>query len=212
MPEDNNTKLPTDPDLLDHNYDGIQEFDNPTPSWWHVIFAGSMIFALLYIPVMHLSPLTKTRYESLAKAEEVALERQFGELRTLELNEDKVAKALENEQWVGMGESIFQERCVLCHDVGGPGKAGLGLNLTDNVYKNITSVQEILDVLDEGIGVAMPSQRANLNETEMALVTAYVVTLRNTNHPDGIAPEGVEIPPFFAGAASGAESEMTPGG
>ncbi len=212
MPEDTNTKLPTDPELLDHNYDGIQEFDNPTPSWWHVIFAGTMIFSLMYIAVMHLSPITKTRYEKLTKTEEAALEKQFGELRNLPFDETKVAKALENEQWVGMGEAIFQERCVLCHDVGGPGKAGLGLNLTDNVYKNITSVQEILTVLDEGIGVAMPSQRANLNQTEMALVTAYVVTLRDTNHPNGIAPEGVEIPPFFEGSASGAEPEMTPGG
>lgn len=202
MPEEHNNtnstkNLPTDPDLLDHNYDGIQEFDNPTPSWWHVIFASSMIFSLLYIAVMHLSPITRTRYEALADAKEVALERQFGELRQLELNEDKVAKVLEREEWVGMGEAIFEERCVLCHDLGGRGKDGLGLNLTDNVYKNITSVSEILTVLDTGIGTAMPSQRANLNETEMALVTAYVVSLRDTNHPDGIAPEGVEIEPFF---------------
>lgn len=213
MPEDSkNTHLPTDPELLDHNYDGIQEFDNPTPSWWHVIFAGTMIFSVMYVAIMHLSPITKTRYEALAKTEAAALEKQFGELRTMALDETKVAKALENEQWVGMGESIFEQNCVLCHDYGGPGKEGLGLNLTDDVYKNVTSVQGILDILDEGIGVAMPSQRAILNETEMALVTAYVVTLRGTNHPDGIAPEGVEIPPFFADAASGAESEMTPGG
>ena len=216
MPEEHKDNpllgLPTDPELLDHNYDGIQEFDNPTPSWWHAIFAGSMIFAMLYVCMMHLSPLTRTRYESLAKAEAVALERQFGELRNLELNEAKVAKVLEREEWIGMGQAIFEERCVLCHDVGGRGKAGLGLNLTDNVYKNITSVAEILGVLDTGIGNAMPSQRANLNDTEMALVTAYVVTLRDTNDPDGIPPEGVEIPPFFAGGASGAESEMTPGG
>jgi len=209
MPDEpTNTNLPTDPDLLDHNYDGIQEFDNPTPSWWHAIFAGSMVFAVFYVCIMHLSPLTDTRYEALAKAEEVALERQFGELRKLELNEAKVAKVLEREEWVGMGEAIFEERCVLCHDVGGPGKAGLGLNLTDNVYKNITNVSEILGVLDTGIGAAMPSQRANLNDTEMALVTAYVVGLRNTNNPLGLPPEGVEIPPFF----DGMDTDATPDG
>lgn len=201
---------PHDPDLLDHNYDGIQEFDNPTPSWWHFIFAGSMIFSVMYIAVMHLSPITKTRYEKLSRAEAVALDRQFGELRKLELNEAKVAKVLEREEWVGMGSAIFEERCVLCHAEGGRGIAGLGLNLTDDVYKNVTSVSEILGVLNTGIGTAMPSQRANLNDTEMALVAAYVTTLRGTNHPQGIPPEGVEIPPFFEGLETGDPS--TPDG
>ena len=28
-------------ELLSHNYDGIQEYDNPIPGWWHMIFLGS---------------------------------------------------------------------------------------------------------------------------------------------------------------------------
>ena len=30
--------MPHDPKILDHEYDGIQEFDNPTPGWWHFLF------------------------------------------------------------------------------------------------------------------------------------------------------------------------------
>ena len=198
MSAEKDTPPPVHDELLDHNYDGIQEYDNPTPSWWHLIFAGSMLFSLLYIAVMHLSPITRTRYEVLAAQEETALERQFGELRQIPLGEDKIRKALANEQWVAMGAAIFQERCVLCHAEGGKGIQGLGLNLTDDVYKNIESPAGIIAVLTDGIGTAMPSQRANLDDNEMALVAAYVVSLRNTNHPEGIAPEGKPIPPFFA--------------
>ncbi|RMH26878.1 MAG: cytochrome C oxidase Cbb3 [Planctomycetota bacterium] len=185
-------------DLLDHNYDGIQEYDNPTPSWWHMIFLGTMLFSVFYIVVMHLSPITRTRYEVLAQHQEAALEKQFGELRRIPLGEEKIRKALENEQWVAMGATIFEERCVLCHAEGGRGIQGLGLNLTDDVYKNIETAGDILNVLTNGIGTAMPSQRANLDDNEMALVAAYVVSLRNTNHPQGIPPEGKPIPPFFS--------------
>lgn len=189
---------PVQDDLTDHEYDGIREYDNPTPSWWHAIFLGSMIFAVFYVFMVHLSPLTRTRHDRLIAVQTRALDRQFGELRTLELGETKVAKVLEREEWISMGAAVFEERCVLCHDAGGRGKVGLGVNLTDNVYKNVDSVAAIIGVLQNGIGVAMPSQRANLNDTEMALVTAYVVSLRNTNHPEGIPPDGLEIPEFFA--------------
>ena len=188
---------PVEDDLTGHNYDGIQEYDNPTPSWWHAIFLMSMVFAVVYTFMVHLSPLTRTPHERLAAVESRMLERQFGELRDMELGPDMVAAVLENEPWIEMGAAIFEERCVLCHAQGGRGMAGLGPNLTDGVYKNVASVGDILGVLRDGIGVAMPSQRANLSDTEMGLVTAFVVSLRGTDHPEGIPPEGVEIPAFF---------------
>ena len=35
--------------LLEHSYDGIQEYDNPMPRWWVLSFWGTIIFAVLYI-------------------------------------------------------------------------------------------------------------------------------------------------------------------
>ena len=34
--------------LMDHEYDGIREYDNPLPGWWSAVFAATFVFAFLY--------------------------------------------------------------------------------------------------------------------------------------------------------------------
>src|SRR6266581_3735250 len=34
--------------LTGHNYDGIEEYDNPMPGWWSWIFALSFAFSIVY--------------------------------------------------------------------------------------------------------------------------------------------------------------------
>ena len=45
MPNDNK---PDQDHLLEHSYDGIQEFDNPMPRWWVYLFWATIIFSILY--------------------------------------------------------------------------------------------------------------------------------------------------------------------
>ena len=39
--------------LLDHAYDGIQEYDNPLPGWWKWLFIASIIFTPPYFFFYH---------------------------------------------------------------------------------------------------------------------------------------------------------------
>ena len=34
--------------LLDHDYDGIQEFDYPLPNWWKLSFVLTVLFGIPY--------------------------------------------------------------------------------------------------------------------------------------------------------------------
>jgi cytochrome c oxidase cbb3-type subunit 3 len=35
--------------MLEHEYDGIKEYDNPMPRWWLLTFAGTVIFSVIYL-------------------------------------------------------------------------------------------------------------------------------------------------------------------
>jgi len=41
--------------ILDHEYDGIREYDNPLPRWWVWMWAGSFFFSVGYFFHYHVS-------------------------------------------------------------------------------------------------------------------------------------------------------------
>jgi len=167
-------------ELLDHNYDGIQEYDNPTPGWWHAIFAGSIVFSVLYILVYHsIVPPLPERH---ARAKEAALEKQFAELNKLPMGEEKILAIMNEPNWLDQGQAIFQGTCSVCHGADGAGL--IGPNLTDDKYKNIASLMDIPELIVNGTdNGAMPAQRNLLSENEIALVAAYAASLRGQDLP-----------------------------
>jgi cytochrome c oxidase cbb3-type subunit 3 len=188
--------VPTD-ELLDHNYDGIQEYDNPTPGWWYAVFIATVLFGGLYVLVYHLAvPPLSVRH---ATAEARHLDQQFAELNKLENGEPKILAIMNEEAWLARGEAIFTSTCAQCHSADGSGL--IGPNLTDDKYKNIDSLASIADLIVNGTASgAMPAQKNILNDNEIALVAAYAASLRGKNLPTNpmVSPayEGEPIAPW----------------
>lgn len=42
-------------ELLDHDYDGIREYDNPLPPWWINMFYITIVWAVLYLLYFHIT-------------------------------------------------------------------------------------------------------------------------------------------------------------
>lgn len=186
---------PDDP-LTGHEYDGIKEYDNPTPGWWHLVFIGTAVFSVLYVLVYHFSPYVPPLHERHAAAEAHALEIQFAELNTMPQGTEKVRRIMAQESWLEMGAAIFSGECALCHGENGEGL--VGPNLTDEYYKNLTTLEGMIDVVTDGAADgAMPAQKNKLHENEIALVVAYAASLRGKNLQTGPRPaEGEIIAPF----------------
>ena len=184
-------------ELTSHNYDGIQEYDNPIPGWWHMIFLGSIIFAVLYVVVFHMTPIVPNRIQQYEHRVAVAEDAQFGKLRELPMNTKKIRIIAGNQQWLQTGQSIFNGTCIVCHGKEGEGIQGLGLNLTDENYLNVKNLMDIVEIVKNGTpNNKMPPQNL-LNTNEIAMVAAYVSTLRGQNIPGPPDTDrGEEIPAF----------------
>lgn len=185
---------PSEDILTDHLYDGIMEYDNPTPGWWHLIFFGTIVFSLLYFPVYHFSPLILTPEEQVAAQERKADQVKYGELAAIPFDEQKMLMIMGDADWQKTGEVLYQSRCALCHGANGEGL--VGPNMTDDHFKNVKTLTDFVEVVTNGAANgAMPAQKALLNPTQIEVVSAYVAAMRGKNLA-GRAPEGDVIAPW----------------
>lgn len=186
--------------LREHEYDGIQEYDNPTPGWWNLIFFGTFIFGMWYLLYHHASTIST----SVAQGYEIDvsddLKKRFSTIGDLKPDQPTLLKFMANEEWKLVGASVFKANCVSCH---GPDAAGqIGPNLTDDYYKNVKELTDIPKVVSGGAAAgAMPAWKTRLHPNEIVLVAAYVAALRGKNLPSPRGQEGELIAAWPAAPA-----------
>src|SRR4051812_45192473 len=124
--------------LTDHAYDGIQEYDNPTPGWWVFVFVLSVIFSIGYGIYYHVSAESVSVKQYYDEAVAANLIKQFGKMGTLKQDQASLLVYMQNKEYIQGGQSVFRQRCVSCHgsDAGGL----VGPNMTDDYYKNVKTL------------------------------------------------------------------------
>lgn len=178
--------------LLDHEYDGIREYDNPLPRWWVAIFWGSFIFAICYFLWYTVLGKGKSRLEEfradVAQAEAAQAKSAMAE----KVTEQSLDKLLSNSGVVSQGSTVFHSRCIPCH--GDHAQGVIGPNLTDDFWIHGNGkMMDIYNTVNKGVGTkGMPAWGRQLSPKELRSVVAYVGTLRNTN-VKGKAPQGHKV-------------------
>ena len=176
--------------LLDHNYDGIQEYDNPLPNWWLVTFYATIIFGFLYW----------VHYEfggAATQAKELAVAMEEIEKAKASSDSSAVAEAPHGgpatPDELKEGRVVYAQKCGPCH--GDQGQGVIGPNLTDNFWINGKGTEaEIRKVVAKGVGdKGMPAWEALLSREELQDVVLYVVSLKGSNPPNPKAPQGTEV-------------------
>ena len=100
--------------LLDHSYDGIQEYDNPLPGWWRAAFWATIVFSFGYVAWFHTTGHGTTPDQAYrADLADYNGKRERRELaEAASVNEELLARDASDPKLVDKGAQVFAARCV----------------------------------------------------------------------------------------------------
>ncbi|BCX50052.1 hypothetical protein HAHE_39600 [Haloferula helveola] len=181
--------------LREHEYDGIQEFDQKLPNWWLFTFYGAIAWFVIHWCIYYYNHTIQTdqekiisQVEALKEKKAAALEETLSKLNDESMMTDWVA----DPGVLANGLATYSTYCVACHAadlsgtlVVGETKAPLpGLPLNDGDWKYGAKPMDIFKLINEGTppespghnGAKMQAWGQMLTPVQVAEVTAYVIS------------------------------------
>lgn len=170
----------------EHNYDGIEELDNPPPGWIMFIFYLTIGISILYGAYyfwIGIGPDQHQEYErAVLKAQAQYESGQPGVQMVL----------LSDEVSLAEGKTIYADmNCAACHGAEGEGNA-IGPNLTDEYWIHGCSFEEVFNIIKNGEPLkGMTAFKTQLSDERIAKVTSYVMlTMKEYNPANPKDPQG----------------------
>jgi cytochrome c oxidase cbb3-type subunit 3 len=191
----NNDKEP----LLDHDADGIREYDNSLPRWWLYGFYFTIIMSVIYLFYYHVYGGPDWNFLWYGeKSQEAEYDAEVATAKALMPASPKGSAMkivlLTDQASLDKGKKIFNSTnnlCFTCHrsDLGGQ----IGPNLTDQYWMHGCTLEEIVKNITSGFpekGMLPFGSGNKLSDRELLEVASYVISNRGTNPPD---PKPIEV-------------------
>ncbi|GAA5217773.1 cytochrome-c oxidase, cbb3-type subunit III [Corallincola platygyrae] len=198
---------------MGHEFDGIEELNNPLPRWWSIMFIITFIFGLGYLALYpglgnfagvlgwtSSNQGIKSLEESKAaadSAEEAGLLVQYDrEVRFKDERFNEVLKPFVEREIIDLaydaealriGQRLFLQNCAQCH--GSDARGGIGFpNLTDGDWLYGGEPETIRQTLLHGRVAAMPGW-SSMGEQAIEELASYVLSLsgRKVNEREAAA-------------------------
>lgn len=181
--------------LLDHNYDGIEEYDNPLPGWWVGLFILTIIFGAFYVAWYHFIPDGgKGQIESYTAEYNNFLDEKkallaSGELEDTGFNEGDSYEFVSDEATLAKGKKIYTSNCASCHLDDGGGQ--IGPNLTDKYWIHGGSMTDIVMTVANGVQEnGMIAWKPILSKKDIIAVSSFVYSLEGKTPANPKEPQG----------------------
>ena len=175
-----------------HEFDGIEEYDNPLPRWWFVMFLVTVVFGLGYLALYPglgsfkglLGWTSHNQWEQEMQHADEVYKPVFAKYASLSIEE---LQKPENVTGLKMGQRMFANNCSVCHGSAGTGAYGFP-NLTDHDWLYGGEPATIKQTILNGRNGGMPAWGPVLGEDGVRDVTSYVLSLSNR---EGLDTEAV---------------------
>ncbi|MEB8387976.1 cytochrome-c oxidase, cbb3-type subunit III [Rhodobacteraceae bacterium KMM 6894] len=206
------TKQNEDPNTTGHEWDGIQEFDNPMPRWWLWTFYACIVWAIIYSIAYPAWPGIKsatpgllgwsTRANAAAELEAAttandAINTKLASAELTEISSDPELAGYA----ASAGAAVFKTWCAQCHGSGAAGAKGYP-NLLDNDWLWGGDIEAIHTTISHGIRneededarfSQMPAFGEILERDEITQVVNYVMSLSGTPKDASLVEAGQEV-------------------
>ena len=175
-----------------HDYDGIQELDNPLPMWWVGMFYLTIVYALGYliwygglgnIP----SAVGWTSHDQWQQEVDrhdnrfAPIYANLAAMSAEELQADRVAQQV--------GRRLFINNCSSCHGVAAEGGSGFP-DLNDGEWIWGGEFDDIKRSIQHGRIAVMPPWGAALGDEGVIEATQYTLSLAGLDHDQNAAARG----------------------
>lgn len=201
------TSEPREGATTGHEYDGIEELDNPLPAWWFYMFLATIVFSVGYLiayPGMgnFKGLLDWTQHKQWQQQLDTAAEKYdpiFQKYAAMEISavaQDPVA--------LKMGQRLFSNNCAQCHGSDAGGSYGFP-SLTDNDWLYGGSPKAIKHSIEHGRMGAMPGWGSALGDEGVQNVTAHVLNMSGRTATQGQAEAGKGQYAMFCVVCHGAD-------
>ncbi len=195
-----------------HEYDGIQEFDNPMPAWWFYMFVLTIVWGIGYLilyPGMGNFPgiLGWTQVgqhdRQVAAADEKfrTMRDRYMALPVEEIASDPAVRK--------MGMRMFANNCAQCHGADAKGSYGFP-NLADGDWIFGGTPDTIKASITNGRQAAMPGWGSIIGDKGVTDVTAYVLSINGREVSENQMAAGEKVFQTYCVACHGADATGNP--
>jgi cytochrome c oxidase cbb3-type subunit 3 len=192
-----------------HEYDGIEEYDNPLPAWWVGMFVATVVFALLYLVYYPgLGNFTGVGGWTSTEQWQAEVERnraRFGPLYE-ELAALSPAEVREHTAGRRIGRRLFVNNCATCHGVTAEGTFGFP-NLTDAEWNWGGDFAAIKTTITQGRTGVMTPWGPALGDDGVNDVADHVLALAGRDHDAAAAERGATQYATFCIACHGLQGK-----
>lgn len=178
--------------LIMHDYDEIQELDNPIPAWFNWLFYGSVVFGIVYLLNFHVFKLGKLQDEEYVVEMKVAeQEKEIFLAKSANRVDENNVKISTELAVLESGKALFAQNCVACHGANGEGI--VGPNLTDEFWIHGGKINNVFKTIKYGVPEkGMISWEKQLTPKQISDVSNYIESLKGTKPANPKAPQGVK--------------------